>query len=168
MKYIIKNKIVSLGSSSTVKDEAGNDLFFVKGRIISPTRYKTVCNLDKEPLYKIRNKFFHILLPKVFLMDASGKRLLTIKKKSFFSFRQNFIVVPEEGSDLNITVQGDYIGRHYDILDNGVPVAHVRRNFNIVKDSFWMETELTEKAPLYIAFVIALDNYYDKLQGETR
>ena len=168
MKYIIKNKIISLGSSSTVKDDNGNDLFFVKGRIISPTRFKTVCALDKTPLYKVRNKFFHILLPKVFLMDAEGKRLLTIKKKSFFSLRQNFIVVPEEGCGLDITVQGDFIGRHYDILEGGVPVAHVRRNFNLIKDSFWMETDLEEKAPLYIAFVIALDNYYDKLQEQDR
>ena len=168
MKYIIKNKIISLGSSSTVKDEAGNDVFFVKGRIFSFTRFKTVCTMDKQPLYKVRNKFFHILLPKVFLMDANGKRLLTIKKKSLFSIRQSFIILPEEGCDMNITVQGDFIGRHYDILDNGIPVAHVRRNINFIKDSFWLETDLEDKAALYIAFVIALDNYYDNLSSEDR
>ena len=168
MKYVIKNKIISLGSSSTVRDENGNDLFFVKGRIISPTRHKTVEALDGTPLYRVRNKFFHILLPKVFLLDANGKKLITIKKKSYFSFRQNFIILPEPGCDLRISIDGDIIGRHYDILDNGEPVAHVRRNFNLVKDSFWLETEDEEKAPLYIAFVIALDNYYDKLLNEDR
>ena len=67
-------------------------------------------------------------------------------------------------TDLDITVEGDYIGRHYDILDHGVPVAHVRRNFNLIRDSFWLETDLEDKAPFYIAIVIALDNYYDKIQ----
>ncbi len=164
MKYIIKNKIISFGGSSTVKDEGDNDLFFVKGRIFTFTKFKTICDLDKNPLYKVRNKFFHILLPKVFIMDAEGNRLLTIKKKSLFSFKQNFEIIPEPGCPFNISVQGDYIGRHYDILDNGVPVAHVRRNFNLIRDSFWLETDLTENAAFYIAVVIALDNYYDKLQ----
>ena len=93
MRYIIKNKIVSFGGSSTVRDEAGNDLFFVKGRVISPTRYKTVMTTDKQPLYRVRNKFFHILLPKVFVCDADGKIVLMIKKKSFFSLRNDFEVL---------------------------------------------------------------------------
>lgn len=168
MKYIIKNKILSLGGSSTVRDDYGKDLFYVKGRIISPTRYKTICATDGTPLYRVRNKFFHILLPKVFLMDADGKRLLTIKKKSLFSFRKDFVLIPEPGVDINISISGDLIGRHYDILDNGVPVAHVRRNFNLVKDSFWLETDFTDKAPFYIAIVIALDNFFDKLMDESR
>ncbi len=166
MKYIIKNKIISLGGSSTVRDEAGNDLFLVKGRVFTFTKYKKICSLDKKPLFKVRNKFWHLLLPKVFIMDAEGKKILMVKKKKFFSLRQNFVILPMNGSDLNITIDGDLIGRHYDILDNGVPVAHVRRNFNLIKDSFWMETEYDDKAAFYVAIVIALDNYFDKLNDQ--
>ena len=167
MKYIIKNKIISFGGSSTVKDDFGKDLFFVKGRVISPTRYKTIYSDRLRPLYKVRNKFFHLLLPKVFIMDASGKRLLTIKKKRIFSFHQDFEIIPEPGCDFKISIKGDLIGRHYDIFDNDVPVAHVRRNFNLIKDSFWLETDLTENAAFYIAIVIALDNYYDKIAKDS-
>ena len=166
MKYIIKNKLVSLGGSSTVRDEAGNDLFLVKGRVFSFTRHKSICDLEGNPLYRVRNKFFHIFLPKVFLMDKDGNILVTIKKRSLFSFRQNFDFICAEGSNLNISLEGDFIGRHYDILENGIPVAHVRRNFNLVKDSFWLETDFDEKAALYISIVIAVDNYYDKLMQE--
>ncbi|MBO4473116.1 MAG: LURP-one-related family protein [Clostridia bacterium] len=167
MKYIIKNKIVSFGGSSTVRDDNGTDLFFVKGRVFTFTKHKTICDINGNTLYRVRNKFFHILLPKVFLMDADGNILVTIKKRSLFSFRQNFDFICAEGSNLNLSIEGDFIGRHYDILDNGVPVAHVRRNFNLVKDSFWLETDMEDKAALYIAIVIAIDNYYDKLQQET-
>ena len=166
MKYIIKNKIISFGGSSTVRDESGNDLFLVKGRVFTFTKHKTICDVNGNKLYRVRNKFFHILLPKVFLMDADGNILVTIKKRSLFSFRQNFDFICAEGSNLNLSIEGDFIGRHYDILDNGVPVAHVRRNFNLIKDSFWLETDLEDKAALYIAIVIAIDNYYDKLQQE--
>lgn len=167
MKYIIKNKIISFGGSSTVKDENDKDLFLVKGRVFTFTKYKKICSLDKKPLFSVRNKFFHILLPKVFIMDENGKKILMVKKKKFFSFRQDFVILPiGQDNDLKITIDGDFIGRHYDILENGVPVAHVRRNFNIVTDSFWLETDLEDKAPLYIAIVIALDNYFDKLNNQ--
>lgn len=167
MKYIIKNKIFSIGGGSTVKDEAGNDLFYVKGKLLTFTKKKYIRTLGKDVLYSVRNKFFFFLLPKVYLMDATGKKILMIKKKSFFSFRQNFeIIMMDEGAGHNYSIQGDYIGRHYDILDNGMPVAHVRRNFNLIKDSFWLETDLTDNAAFYIAFVIALDNYYDKVANQ--
>ena len=65
-----------------------------------------------------------------------------------------------------IEISGDFIGRHYDISDGGVPVAHVRRNFNLIRDSFWLETDLTEKAAFYVALVIALDNFYDRAAKE--
>ena len=167
MKYIIKNKIFSIGGGSTVTDESGNDLYYVKGKLFTFTKKKYIRTLDKEVLYTVRNKFFFLLLPKVYLMDASGKEILLIKKKSIFSFRQNFeIITLDSSAGHNYSIQGDYIGRHYDILDNGIPVAHVRRNFNLIKDSFWLETDMTENAPFYIAFVIALDNYYDKVHDQ--
>ena len=168
MRYTIKNKIVSFGGSSTVRDEAGNDVFFVSGRVFTFTKFKTVRALDRTPLFNIRNRFFNILLPKVYLMNEKGEIILTFKKRKFFSLRQNFDIIPAPGLNLNYTIDGDLIGRHYDILENGVPVAHVRRNFNLVKDSFYLETDLTEKAAFFVAFVIALDNYYDKLQEEDR
>ena len=168
MKYVIKNKILSFGGGSTVTDDNGNDLYYVKGKVFTFTKKKYIRTLDKQVLYTVRNKFLFLLLPKVYITDAAGNKILMIKKKSFFSFKQNFEIVSMDGAEHNYSIQGDYIGRHYDLLDNGIPVAHVRRNFNLIKDSFWLETDLTENAPFYIAFVIALDNYYDKLQQENR
>lgn len=40
MRVIIKNKFFSVGGSSSVKDENGQDVFFVKGRALSPTHVK--------------------------------------------------------------------------------------------------------------------------------
>ena len=67
MDYIIKNKIVSLGASSTVRDTQGNDLFIVRGRFFTFTKKKIIMDLAKKPLYQVRNKFWHIIMPKVFV-----------------------------------------------------------------------------------------------------
>ncbi len=168
MKYILKNKIFSIGDGSTVRDESGRDLFFVKGKVFTFTKKKYVRDLNKNVLYTVRNKFFHLLLPKVFLCDASGEKLMMIKKEKLFAFRQNFEIIPLKEGQPKLSITGDIIARHFDILSDGVPVAHVRKNFNLIKDSFWIDTDRTELAPLLIAFVVAIDNYYDKVKNQQR
>lgn len=168
MKYILKNKIFSLGNGSTVRDESGKDLFIVKGSVFTFTQKKKICDLNKNPLYIVRNKFFHLLMPKVFLCDPNGEKILMIKKEKLFAFRQNFEIVPLKEGQPKLTITGDIIARNFDILEDGTPIAHVRKNFNLVKDSFWLDTDREDKAPLLIAFVIAIDNYYDKLKDQNR
>ena len=167
MKYIIKNKIISWGAGSTIKDEAGNDLYFVKGSVFTFTKKKFIRDMDKNVLYIVRNKFFHLFLPKVYVCDKDGNKLLMIKKKRLFGLKQNFEVVPIGEGAPNWEIMGDIIARNFSIVENRDPIAQVRKNFNFIKDSFWLETE-DERAPLLIAFVIAIDNYYDKLMNQER
>ena len=167
MKYIIKNKIISWGAGTTVKDEAGNDLYFVKGSVFTFTKKKFVRDMAKNDLYIVRNKFLFFLLPKVYICDKDGNKLLMLKKKNAFGFKQNFEVVPMSDKAPNWSIMGDIIARNFSIVENGDPIGQVRKNFNLIKDSFWLETT-DERAPLMIAFIIAIDNYYDKLQNEER
>ncbi|MBQ3754746.1 MAG: LURP-one-related family protein [Clostridia bacterium] len=168
MDYIIKNKIVSLGASSTVRDAQGNDLFIVRGRFFTFTKKKIIMDLAKKPLYQVRNKFFHIFLPKVFVCDAEGKILLMIKKKSFFSLRNDFEVLNADKTLSNYTFEGNFMAWSFVIKQAGLPIAEVHRNFNIVKDSFVLSTSLTDQAPFLIALVIAFDNWCDKLNDSHR
>lgn len=167
MVYVIKNKIISLGASSTVRDENGVDQFFVKGKIFTFTKKKFIMDIEKKnTFYTVRNKFFHILLPKVFISDAQGNRILMLKKKKLLSFKQDFVCLPLNGADYDITIDGDYISRNCTIFDKGQPIAKLRRNFNLIKDSFMLDVDDVEKAPLIIAIIIAFDNYYDKLLNQ--
>ena len=169
MVYVIKNKIISFGASSTVRDEQGADKFFVKGKIFTFTKKKFIMDETKsKTFYRVRNKFFHLLLPKVFIEDAEGNKLAMLKKKSLFSLKQNVICVPMNESGLDFSIDGDYISRNCTILKNGEPIAKLRRNFNLIKDSFMLDVFDDENAPLAIAIVIAFDNYYDKLLNQDR
>ena len=166
MDYIIKNKIVSLGASSTVRDTAGNDLFIVRGRFFTFTKKKIIMSLDKKPLYQVRNKFFHIWLPKIFVCDAQGKILLKIKKRGLFN--KNFDVINADGTPSEYCFEGDFFSFNFTIKQAGLPIAEVHRNFNLIKDSFILSTTLTDQAPFLIALVIAFDNWVDKLNNSRR
>lgn len=167
MKYYVSNKITSLGGSSTVKNDCGEEVFFVKGKPFSPTRVKTVRTLDKQPLYKVRNKFFFFLLPKVFIADKDGNKIIKIKKEKYLSAKQNFVVENLTDGMPTYAIAGNVFGRTYTITRDGNTVATVTRDYNILKDSFELNSYDETVTPLLIAFVIALDNFRDKMKSQT-
>lgn len=163
MDYLIRNKFVSVGGSSVVRDMQNNDQFFVKGRIFTFTRKKFVTDLAGKTLFIVRNKFFHIFLPKVYICDGEGNVMLMLKKQNAFSLRADFDIFKADGTLSNYSIDGDIIGWNFTIKQAGLPIATVHRNFNVV-DSFTLSTSLIDQAPFLIALVIAIDNWVDKLQ----
>ena len=60
MEVSIRNKWISFGGSSTVKDMNEKDVLFVKGRVVSFTRKKFVQDLSGNTLFVVRNKFWRL------------------------------------------------------------------------------------------------------------
>lgn len=48
MKVFIQNKTISLGGHSTVKNENGDDIYFVKGRFMSLSRVKHIRDMKRN------------------------------------------------------------------------------------------------------------------------
>ena len=85
MELIIRNKWVSLGGSSYIKDINDKELFNVKGKIFSFTRKKFLYDMDGNLKYIIRNKFFRLFQRKAFILNEKGEEICLIRRK-FFRF----------------------------------------------------------------------------------
>lgn len=156
MKVIIKNKFFTLGGSSSVKDENGQDAFFVKGRVLSPTKVKWVCDKDKNKLYKVRNKWFNSFNYRAYVYE--GKTNIAKVKHPLFSGKK-FVV---EGYKDEILIDGDFFSLKSTIIRNGKPIGTINRKLTVVNDAFSLEGEEADM-PFLIALVIAIDNIYDKI-----
>ena len=78
MKFCVKNKLLSLGGSSTVKDESGNDIFKVKGKIFSLTKKKKTLKTKKKYTYKAKG---YGIKASSIKWSSSNKSVLSISKK---------------------------------------------------------------------------------------
>lgn len=156
MKVIIKNKFFSLGGSSSVKNENGEDVFFVKGRFLSPTHVKWVCDKNKKKLFKVRNKWFNFINERVYVYE--GKTKVAKVKHPMFSGKK-FVV---EGYKDEILINGDFFGTQSTITKNGKSVGTINSEFAVVNDTFALEAEEADM-PFMIALVIAIDNIIDKI-----
>ena len=106
MIVIVRNKVFSLTGSSTVKDEAGKDVFRVKGklRLFSPTRKKKIYDMDKQLLYVVRNKFFNWFLHRAFIYDGHKNKICTLKNQMRVKGKK-FIV---EKCEDEISIDGNF------------------------------------------------------------
>ena len=64
-----------------------------------------------------------------------------------------------------IEIKGDFLSWTLDIIKNGKTIGTIRREFNLFKDCFVLETEDTEDMPFMVALVIAIDNILDNISN---
>ncbi|MCR5422126.1 MAG: LURP-one-related family protein [Bacilli bacterium] len=162
MEVYIRNKWVSLGGSSVVKDVNENDVLKVKGKIFTFTKKKFVCDMQDNPLYIVRNKFWVLFVKKAFILDKDGNQLALIKRK-FFSVHDRYFI---ESSLGNFEVIGNILGFDYHIKKDGVEIGHISRKISL-RDSFVLSVPDDVDLPFYVAFVIAIDNITDRKREDS-
>ncbi|MCR5413261.1 MAG: LURP-one-related family protein [Kiritimatiellae bacterium] len=157
MQLAIKNKWVSLGGASTVKDMDGNDVLKVKGKMFSFRKQKFLTTMADEPLYTVRNKLLSLFGRTAFVLDPSGKTVATVRRK-LLSLSSKFQV---ESSIGKVEITGNILGFDYHIFVDGKEVGHIERKISL-RDSFVLNIDDSFDYRLFVAFVIAIDNVTDR------
>lgn len=158
MRVWIKNKI-SLRGSSTVKDEQQQDVFFVKGKLVSPTKKKFVCDMSGNVLYTVRNKWCNVFAHSAYVYDKNKRKIARVKHP-LFSVKK-FLV---QGCKDDISINGDFFSPHSQVTRNGEVIGTITRQFTVLMDAFSLEAD-EQDMPFLIALVIAIDNIYDNRQN---
>ena len=162
MRLFVKNKLMSLGGASFVLDEAGNQVFSVKGKwgIFSPTHKKKIYDKDKNLRYIVRNKFWHFIARSCFLYDDSKQKIAMLTNGDF-DIKNKFVL---KGFEDEILIKGNYseFPKFWmDIIKNEKVIGKITRDFTIVRDSFVLDIFDNTEDAFLVALVIAIDNITD-------
>lgn len=156
MKFYIRNKWVSLRGSSVIKDENENDVFKVKGRIVSFSNRKDLLTMDDVLLYSIKTRIINIWGHKAFILDKDGNKIITVYRK-VISLHDRYLIDAPFGK---MEITGNILGFDYHISLEGKEIGHVSRKISL-RDSFVLDTYTDFDYKLLIALVIAIDNISD-------
>ena len=157
MDIYIRNKWVSLGGSSVVKNVNEEDIYKVKGKFFTFTRKKEVMSLDDELLYTVRNKFWTFFVKKAYIYNPDGTEAAYIQRK-FFTIKDHYLIDSKYGQ---IEIVGNFFLHDYRISANNVQIGHVARKISL-RDSYVLSIDDHADIPFYIALVIAIDNITDE------
>jgi uncharacterized protein YxjI len=154
MRYVMKQKILTLTDDFTIRDSSGNEVYRVKGKLFSIGDKLSFRDLVGEELALIKQKVIS-LVPR-YRIFRGGKLRAEVNRKLLSVFRDKFKVdMKDDSPDLEIV--GNIFAHEYKFLRGGNEVAHVSKKWISLRDSYGIEIDEGEDDVLILACAIIVD-----------
>ncbi len=152
MRYIVKQKIFSLGDSFTIKDEFQNDIFIVRSQLLSFGKKLRMFDLSGNELCYIEQKVF-TFLPE-YNIYILGENVANVKKKFAF-FRNDFQISTPNGN--NYYVDGDFLAHEFSLFKGEKRIANISKKFFSFTDTYGVEIDDSQDQISTLALAIVID-----------
>lgn len=153
MKLYIKQKVFSFRDRFTVKDEYGEDKYYVEGEILSLGKKPRIYDMDGNELAFVRERLL-AFMPK-FTIEINGSEIAEIIKR--FTFLRPKYYVDGLGWD----VEGDFFSHNYDITDGNKTIVSIHKQFMAWGDTFEIDVQKDNDEIIALAVVLAIDAVMD-------
>lgn len=151
MRFMVKQRVFSLGDNFTIKDGAGNEHFIVKGKIFAFGNKLRIYNMQEQELFYIEQKLLRFL-PEYTIYQL-GQQVATVKKELTF-FKPRFNIWSTMG---DYSIQGNFLGMEFSIYKNGNYIAQVSKRWFSWGDTYGVDIINGEDYAFILALVIVID-----------
>jgi uncharacterized protein YxjI len=135
MRYVMKQKLFAWGDDFTIKNEAGEDVFFVDGKAFSIGDKLSFRDMQGKELAFIRQKL--LSWGPTYEIQREGKLAAVVKKHLFTLFRCRFTVDVPGPDDLE--AEGNFLDREYTFNCSGKTVATVSKRWFSWTDTYGVD-----------------------------
>jgi len=149
MKLYIKEKVFSWGDKFTVKDEYGNDKYFVQGEVLSFGKKLHVYDVAGNEVAFIKQEVWSFL-PRYYVFRGN-QQIAEIKKEFSFLFPRYSI----EG--LGWQIEGKFMLHDYEITQNGRNIVTISKEWMTWGDSYELDIANPEDEIVALAVVLTID-----------
>jgi uncharacterized protein YxjI len=154
MRYVMRQKVVTLRDRFVIYDEHGDRVFRVKGKLVSAGDRLRLRSMDGKKLATIRQKIVS-LVPR-YRIRRGGKLLAAIKKRAFTTLKDRFKVNMKDGSP-NLEIVGNLFDHEYRVRRKGKTVARISKKWVALSDSYGIEVDKGEDDVLILACAVIVD-----------
>lgn len=153
MRYLMKQKLLSWGDDFTIHDEAGNDAFFVDGKMFTLGDRLSFQDMRGNELAFIKQKL--LAWGKTYEIHRSGVLAAVVKKELFTLFKCRFTVDVPGPDDLEAV--GDFLDHEYEFSRGGRTVASVSKKWFSLRDTYGIDVDDDEDPVLVLASAVVVD-----------
>lgn len=150
MKLYIKQKVFSFTDRFVVKDEAGEDKYFVEGEMFTMGHKLHIYDKNNIEVGYIRQKLF-TFMPR-FEITVKGIEVGDLVKKLAFLAQRYYV----EGT--SIELEGDAFSHEYTLIDEGNPIMTMSKEWFTWGDSYALDIFNEKDEILSLAIVLAVDS----------
>ena len=148
MKLYIKQQVFTLGEKFYVKDENGNDVFYIQGSFLKIPKHFKIFDMQGNQLVLIERQLFRILPRYDIQIDGHIHTL----KKDFTFFRRRYYIDTKDWE-----IQGDFLSHEYEINHGRQTIMNITKHWFTWGDSYEIYIPNKEDILLSLATIIAID-----------
>lgn len=149
MKLYIKEKVFSWGDKFSVKDECGNDKYFVEGEVFSWGKKLHVYDSTGNEVAFIKQEVWS-LLP-CYYVFCGNNQVAEIRKEFTFLFPRYTI------DCLGWEIDGTFMAHDYQITKNGHTIVSISKEWMTWGDSYELDITNPEDEIVALAVVLTID-----------
>ena len=149
MKLYIKQKVFSWGDKFTVKDENGQDRYFVEGEVFTFGKKLHVYDMSGHEVAFIQQEVWSFM-PRYYVF-CGDRQVAEIKKEFTFLFPKYSI------DGLGWEVDGSFMAHDYEITKGGYPIVTIRKEWMTWGDSYELNISNPEDEIVALAVVLTID-----------
>lgn len=153
MRYLMKQKVFSVGDKFAIKDENGSDAFFVDGRVFSLGHQLAFEDPQGRELAFIKQKV--LALGKTYEIYRNGEHAASVKKEMFTLFQCTFHIHVDGQGDVDAA--GNLSDHEYTFTRNGEPIAQISKQWFAWSDTYGVEIADGEDPVLILASTVVID-----------
>jgi uncharacterized protein YxjI len=157
MRYQMKQKIWSFGDDFAIKDDRGNDVFFVDGKAFSLGDKLSFRDLNGQEIAFISQRL--LSWKKTYEIYRSGRLFAEVVKEWSF-FKDKFTVDIPGPNDYEVT--GDFWDHEYRFLRLGQTVATVSKAYFAWSDTYGIDIVEGEDDVTILATAVVIDLVNDR------
>lgn len=149
MKLYIKEKVFSWGDKFTVKDEYGNDKYFVQGEVFSWGKKLHVYDMTGNEVAFIKQEVWSFL-PR-FYVFCNNVQVAEIKKEFSFIFPKYSV------AGLGWEIEGRFMAHDYEIKKGSRTIVSISKEWMTWGDSYELDIANPEDEIVSLAVVLTID-----------
>lgn len=153
MKLYIKQKVFSIGAKFSIKDENGNDRYFVEGEILTLGRKLHIYDINNNEVAFVRQKLL-TFMPK-FTVEVGGEEVAEIVKQLTL-FKPKYYV-----DGLGWDVDGDLFSHDYVITSGDKEIVSIHKAWMSWGDTYELDISDDTDEITVLAVVLAIDTVLD-------
>ncbi len=153
MRFVMKQKFLSLSDDYFIKNESGEDVYFVKGKVFSLGDKLSFQDLNGHELAFISQRL--LVWRPTYEISVRGRVIATVTKNLFTLFKCRFQVDVPGPDDLE--AEGDFFDHEYSFFRHGSQVASVSKKWFSWTDTYGVDIDDAEDPVLILASAIVID-----------
>jgi len=152
MKFLMRERMFSIGEDFWIEDESGERAFLVDGKALRLRQTFELKGPEGEVLAVIKKKM--VSVRDTMIVERDGDTVAKVHKKLFSPLRHKMVIELADGQEW--TAKGDFIDKNYEIESEQGTVAETSRKWFRIRESYGIEVDHPD-VPLVIAVAVAVD-----------